>query len=72
MLPHMKFRRASEKPIKGKAVGWAAGIIYAVGTYDRPSVGVPGVLNNEFVKLMGVSMGTTRNRAAAVREFLML
>ncbi|MCY2953873.1 MAG: hypothetical protein NTU53_18170 [Planctomycetota bacterium] len=34
--------RASEKPLKGKAEGWAAGIIYAVATYDRPPVGVPG------------------------------
>ncbi|MAX25292.1 MAG: hypothetical protein CMJ19_12400 [Phycisphaeraceae bacterium] len=68
----LRLLRASEKPIKGKAEGWAAGIIYAVGTYDRPPVGVPNVLNSEFEKLMGVSMGTARNRAAAVREFMTL
>ncbi|QNN25147.1 hypothetical protein HED60_23660 [Planctomycetales bacterium ZRK34] len=68
----LRLLRASEKPIKGKAEGWAAGIVYAVGTYDRPPVGVPNVLNSEFEKLMGVSMGTARNRAAAVREFMTL
>ncbi|MAX26009.1 MAG: hypothetical protein CMJ19_16045 [Phycisphaeraceae bacterium] len=62
----------SETPVKGNANGWAAGIIYAVGTYDRPPVGVPGVLNSEFEKLMGVSMGAARRRAAAIRELLML
>lgn len=68
----VRLLRASEKPITGKTEGWAAGIIYAVSTYDRPPVGVRGVLNSEFEKLMGVSMGTARKRAAAVREFLML
>lgn len=68
----LRMLRASEKPLTGNTKGWAAGIIYAVGTYDRPPVGVPGVLNSEFEKLMGVSMGTARRRAAAVRELLML
>ncbi|MBI1369760.1 MAG: hypothetical protein GC162_14025 [Planctomycetes bacterium] len=68
----LRLLRASETPIKGKVEGWAAGIIYAVGTYDRPPVGVPHVLNSEFEELMGVSMGTARTRAATVREFLML
>ena len=64
--------RASETPLKGKVEGWAAGIIYAVGTYDRPPVGVPGILNSEFETLMGVSMVTVRQRAARVREYMML
>lgn len=68
----LRLLRASETPLKGKVEGWAAGIIYAVGTYDRPPVGVPGVLNSEFEKVMGVSMGTARTRAATVREFLTL
>ena len=59
--------RASEKPITGKLDGWPAGILYAVGTYDRPPVCVPGILNADFEKLIGVSMGTARRRAAQVR-----
>lgn len=69
-LKALRLLRASEKPLKGKAEGWAAGIIYAVTTYDRPPVGVPGVLNSEFEALMGVSMGTARYRAARVRELM--
>ena len=68
----LRILRASESPLTGNTKGWAAGIIYAVGTYDRPPVGVPGVLNSEFEKLMGVSMGTARRRAVAVRELLTL
>ncbi|MCC6681656.1 MAG: hypothetical protein IT445_12205 [Phycisphaeraceae bacterium] len=66
----LRLLRASEKPLKGKVEGWAAGIIYAVVTYDRPPVGVPGLLNREFEALMGVSMGTARYRAARVRELM--
>lgn len=62
--------KLSDRPLKGNAQGWAAGIIYAVGTYDRPPVGVPGLLNSEFVELMGVSMETARRRAAVVRELM--
>ena len=69
-LKALRLLRASEKPLKGKAGGWAAGIIYAAATYDRPPVGVPGLLNSEFEALMGVSMGTARYRAARVRELL--
>ena len=68
----LRMLRASEKPLKGKVEGWAAGIIYAVGTYDRPPVGVPGVLNADFEKIMGVTMGTARHRAARVMELLTL
>lgn len=68
----LRMLRNSETPIQGKVEGWAAGIIYAVSTYDRPAVGVLGVLNSEFGKLMGISMGTTRKRAAVVKEYLML
>ena len=66
----LRMLRASEKPLKGKPEGWAAGIIYAVGTYDRPPVGVPVLLNAEFEQLMGVTMGTARYRAARVRELV--
>ena len=68
----LRLLRASEKPLRGKAEGWAAGIIYAVGTYDRPPVGVPGLLNSEFEQFMGVSMGTARYRAARVIEMMTL
>ena len=68
----LRMLRASEEPITGKPEGWAAGIIYAVGTYDRPAVGVPDILNADFEKLIGVSMGTARRRAAQVRELIWL
>jgi len=60
--------RASEKPLKGKPEGWAAGIIYAVTTGGRFPCGVPRWLNTEFEQFMGVTMGTARYRAARVRE----
>ena len=66
----LRLLRASEKPLKGKPEGWAAGIVYAVATHDRPAVGVPGLLNSEFEALMKVSMGTVRVRAARVREIV--
>lgn len=66
----LRMLRASEKPITGKPEGWAAGIIYVVGTYDRPPVGVPDVLNADFEKLIGVSMATSRRRAVQVRELM--
>jgi hypothetical protein len=67
----LRMLRASERPLKGKVEGWAAGIIYAVATDARIPCGVPGVLNAEFVELMGVSMETARYRAARVRELVM-
>ncbi|MGE5610377.1 MAG: hypothetical protein ACM359_14075 [Bacillota bacterium] len=62
--------KLNDRPLKGDPLGWAAGIIYAVGTYDRPRLGVPGLLNSEFMELMGVSMETARRRAAVVRELM--
>jgi hypothetical protein len=69
-LKTLRMLRASDKPLKGKAEGWAAGIIYAVGTDGRFGCGIPRVLNAEFVELMGVSMETARYRAARVRELV--
>lgn len=66
----LRLLRASEKPLKGKAEGWAAGIIYAVTTDGRIACGVPGILNREFEQFMGVSMSTIRYRAARVKELL--
>jgi hypothetical protein len=68
----LRLLRASDKPLPGKVEGWAAGIIYAVATYDRQACGVPGVLNSDFEAFMGVSMSMVRQRAATVREFLIL
>lgn len=64
----LRLLRAREKPLKGNTNGWAAGIIYAVTNDGRFPCGVPGVLNSDFVKMMNVSMETTRRRAAVVRE----
>lgn len=66
----LRMLRASEKPLKGKAEGWAAGIIYAVATDGRFPCGVPGVLNAEFEHFMGVTMGTARYRSARVRKLV--
>ena len=51
--------------LSGKAAGWAAGIVYAVGS---TICGVPGLLNAELEEAFGVSMSTVRRRAAAVRR----
>lgn len=51
--------------LPGKPGGWAAGIVYAVGS---TVCGVPGVLNRELEKAFGVSMSTVYKRAAAVRR----
>jgi len=60
--------RTIEPPPKGKPEGWAAGVIYAVFNDGKVPVGVPGVLNSEFERLMGITMSTTRKRAERVRE----
>jgi hypothetical protein len=52
--------------------GWAAGIIYAVARQDRQACGVPRLLNSEFEEIMGVSMSTTRLRAAQFHDLLEL
>lgn len=66
----LRLLRASDKPLAGKSEGWAAGIIYAVATDGRTPCGVPGVLNSEFERFMGVTMSTTRYRAARVKELI--
>ncbi len=66
----LRILRGSEKPLKGKPEGWAAGIIYAVATDGHIPCGVPGLLNAEFEQLMGVTMGTARYRAARVMDLL--
>ena len=68
----LRLLRGSEKPLKGKADGWAAGVLYAVATDGRLRTGVPGVLNAEFEKLSGVPMATARHRAAKVIELASL
>ena len=66
----LRLLRASEKPLKGKPAGWAAGIIYVAANDGRIPFGVPVLLNAEFEKLMGVSMEVVRYRAAKVRELV--
>ena len=66
----LRMLRTSEKPLKGKPEGWAAGIIYAVATDGRSPCGVPEVLNAEFEQFMGTTMSTVRYRSARVRELL--
>lgn len=68
----LRLLRASEKPLKGKPEGWAAGIIYAVYTDGHFPCGVPNILNADFVQFMGASMETARYRAARVMELLVL
>ncbi|MEX2388696.1 MAG: DUF6398 domain-containing protein [Phycisphaeraceae bacterium] len=66
----LRMLRASDKPLTGKTEGWAAGIIYAVANDGCSPCGVPGVLNSEFERFMGVTMSTVRERAARVREVI--
>lgn len=66
----LRMLRASEKPLQGKAEGWAAGIIYAVANDGCFPCGVPGLLNSEFEQFMGVTMSTIRYRAARVKELI--
>lgn len=66
----LRMLTASEKPLKGKVEGWAAGIIYAIATDGHIPCGIPEVLNADFVALMQVSMETTRYRAARIKEII--
>ena len=67
----LRMLRASEQPLQGKVNGWAGGIIYfVVNDGCGFPCGVPGMLNADFEKLMGASMGTIRKRAARVRELV--
>ena len=66
----LRFLRTSEKPLKGKPEGWAAGILYAVANDARIPIGIPGALNTEFKALMGVKMRPVCERAARVRELM--
>jgi hypothetical protein len=70
VLRALRFLRCRDKPLRGKPAGWAAGIIYAVARQDRQACGVPGILNSEFEAIMGVSMSTTRLRAAQFHDLL--
>ncbi len=56
-----------QKVFPGKSGGWAAGIVFAVGS---AGCGVPDVLNSEMEKLFGVSMSTIYRRAWAVKRLL--
>ncbi|MCL2639659.1 MAG: hypothetical protein FWD53_02325 [Phycisphaerales bacterium] len=67
----LRLLRATEKPLKGKTEGWAAGLVYFVTTDGRFPCGVPGVLNAEFEKFMSVNMNTARKRAAQIREIVL-
>ncbi len=66
----LRLLRASEKPLKGKPEGWAAGIIYFVATDGHVPCGVPDILNADFAALMNVSMETARHRAARVKDVI--
>jgi len=57
----------SNIPMLGKPGGWAGGILYAISSIG---VGVPGILNSELEKVVGVSMGTIYKRAVTIRGIL--
>lgn len=67
----LRMLRASEKPLRGKAEGWAAGIIYFVATDGHFPCGVPNMLNAEFAQFMGVAMETARRRSGRVRDIVL-
>lgn len=66
----LRLLAACGEPLRGKPEGWAAGIIYAAANRDRQACGVPGLLNSEFEQLVGVTMSTTRHRAAQIERLL--
>jgi hypothetical protein len=69
-LKALQFLVAGDKPLSGKAGGWAAGIVYALANRYRLPCGVPGLLNKEAEEFFGVTMGTIRERAVRVDERL--
>jgi len=68
----LRFLRASDEPLQGKAEGWAAGLVYFAATDGRVTCGIPGVLNAEFSEFMGVSMETTRRRSGRVSDIVLI
>ena len=56
-----------KKVFPGKPEGWAAGIVFAVGSV---SCGVPDVTNSDLEKAFGVSMSTIYKRAWAIKRLL--
>ena len=56
-----------QKVFPGKPEGWAAGIVFAVGSRG---CGVPDVLNGELAEAFDVDMSTIRKRAWAVKRLL--
>jgi hypothetical protein len=56
-----------KKVFPGKPEGWAAGILFAVGS---AGCGVPDVLNSELEKAFDVTMSTIYKRAWEVRRLL--
>lgn len=68
----LRMLRASPEPLKGKAAGWAAGVIYFAATDGRVPCGVPHVSNAEFSQFMGVPMETARRRSGRVRDIVLL
>ena len=63
----LRFLASAEGSFKGEPAGWAAGIVYAIGS--RPGLGMPGVYNHDLKRIFAVSP-SVRNRANAVREEL--
>jgi hypothetical protein len=56
-----------KKVFPGKPEGWAAGIVFAVGSRG---CGVPDVLNDDLAKAFGVTMSTIYKRSWAVKRLL--
>jgi hypothetical protein len=57
----------SKTNFPGKPEGWAAGIVFALGSRG---CGVPNVLNSELEKAFGATMSTIYKRAWAVKRLL--
>ena len=56
-----------KKVFLGKPEGWAAGILFAVGS---GGAGIPDVLNSDLEKAFGVTMGTIYKRSWEVKRLL--
>ena len=53
--------------LAGAAAGWAAGLVYAIGSRG---VGVLDVFNRDLEKAFGVSMGTVYKLEWAIKRLL--
>lgn len=66
----LRYLASEDEPPTGEARAWAGGIVYALGAFDTPATGIPGVINAELKETFATDPGWIIDRAAAVRRRL--